>query len=213
NPELQAALGRLYGREGDLARTLQETKESRSEMGRSMAMAEARSRHAQRDAPMSPGDNGRSSDPSADAGAPTARGFAADALRLGQLIQADPHTQLAFTSVGGWDTHVNQGGARGALSNRLGSLGEGLESLVQGLGDAFEHTVIVVMSEFGRTVRQNGTGGTDHGRGNVMWLLGGPVAGGRVRGEWPGLDRSALADGRDLAVTSDFRGVLSPILQ
>ncbi|MFM8509800.1 MAG: DUF1501 domain-containing protein, partial [Betaproteobacteria bacterium] len=104
-------------------------------------------------------------------------------------------------------------GARGALSNRLGSLGEGLESLVQGLGDAFEHTVIVVMSEFGRTVRQNGTGGTDHGRGNVMWLLGGPVAGGCVRGEWPGLDRSALADGRDLAVTTDFRGVLSPILQ
>lgn len=216
NPELQAALGRLYGHEGDLARTLQEARESRSEMGRSMATAEARSRQAQREAQMSPGssgDNGRSSDPSADAGAPTARGFAADALRLGQLIQADPHTQLAFTSVGGWDTHVNQGGARGALANRLGSLGEGLESLVQGLGDAFEHTVIVVMSEFGRTVRQNGTGGTDHGRGNVMWLLGGPVAGGRVRGEWPGLDRSALADGRDLAVTSDFRGVLSPILQ
>lgn len=216
NPELQAALGRLYGREGELARTLQETRDSRSEMSRSMAMAEARSRQSRLDAQMNAGaaaDNGRSSDPSADAGAPTARGFAADALRLGQLIQADPHTQLAFTSVGGWDTHVNQGGARGALANRLGSLGEGLESLVQGLGDAFEHTVIVVMSEFGRTVRQNGTGGTDHGRGNVMWMLGGPVAGGQVRGAWPGLERSALVDGRDLAVTTDFRAVLSPILQ
>ncbi|MBM3389899.1 MAG: DUF1501 domain-containing protein [Betaproteobacteria bacterium] len=216
NPELQAALARLYASDGSLARTFQETTQSRIEMSRTMAAADARNRQARREAEMAaaaPGDNGRSSDPSADAGAPTARGFAADALRLGQLIQADPHTQLAFTSVGGWDTHVNQGGARGALANRLGSLGLGLESLIQGLGDALEHTVIVVMSEFGRTVRQNGTGGTDHGRGNVMWLLGGPVAGGHVRGEWPGLDRAALADGRDLAVTTDFRGVLSPVLQ
>jgi uncharacterized protein (DUF1501 family) len=215
-PELQAALGRLYGGDAALARTFVDTTQSRNEMSRAMASAEARHRQAKRETDMAGAagaDNGRSSDPSADAGAPTARGFAADALRLGQLIQADPHTQLAFTSVGGWDTHVNQGGARGALANRLSSLGEGLESLVVGLGDAFEHTVIVVMSEFGRTVRQNGAGGTDHGRGNVMWLLGGPVAGGRVHGPWPGLERAALADGRDLAVTTDFRGVISPILQ
>jgi uncharacterized protein (DUF1501 family) len=207
-PDMQAALAKLYGRDGALGRTFQETAEGRREITRSMAAAGAQE-HGQ----SAGGDNGRSSDPSADNGAPTARGFAADARRLGHLIQADPHTQLAFTSVGGWDTHVNQGGARGQLANRLASLGEGLESLIQGLGEAYARTVIVVMSEFGRTVRQNGTGGTDHGRGNVMWLLGAPVAGGRVLGDWPGLERSALQDGRDLAVTTDFRAVLAPVLQ
>ncbi len=210
SPEMQSALGRLYGREDamGMGRTFQETTEGRGEIQRRMAASGERSPRDARDM-----DNGRSRDPSADAGAPTARGFAGDALRLGRLIQADPQTQLAFTAVGGWDTHVNQGGARGQLANRLNSLGEGLEALVQGLGEGMRDTVIVVMSEFGRTVRQNGAGGTDHGRGNVMWLIGGPVAGGQVLGEWPGLERSALVDGRDLAVTTDFRAVLTPILR
>lgn len=208
DPALQATLARLYGQDRDMSRTFQDTTEGRSEIQRRMAAAGRAPGATTGDM-----DNGRSRDPSADAGAPTARGFAADALRLGQLIAADPQMQLAFTSVGGWDTHVNQGGARGQLANRLSALGEGLEALVQGLGDAFRDTIIVVMSEFGRTVRQNGTGGTDHGRGNVMWLLGGPVAGAQVLGEWPGLERSALVDGRDLAVTTDFRAVLTPILQ
>jgi uncharacterized protein (DUF1501 family) len=101
----------------------------------------------------------------------------------------------------------------GQLANRLASLGEGLDALSAGLGDAYKDTVIVVVSEFGRTLRQNGNGGTDHGRGNVMWLMGGPIAGGQVLGDWPGLDKSALADGRDLAVANDFRQVLSPVLQ
>ncbi len=208
NPSLQATLARLYGQDPDLARTFQETAEGRGEIQRRLAAAERNARAMAADT-----DNGRSRDPSADAGAPTARGFAADAGRLGQLIAADPHTQLAFTSVGGWDTHVNQGGARGQLANRLTALGDGLDALVRGLGDAFADTVIVVMSEFGRTVRENGTSGTDHGRGNAMWLLGGPVAGGQVLGEWPSLEDSALVDGRDLAVTTDFRAVLVPILQ
>jgi uncharacterized protein (DUF1501 family) len=81
------------------------------------------------------------------------------------------------------------------------------------LGTIADDTVIVSMTEFGRTARQNGNGGTDHGRGNVMWLMGGPIAGGQVLGDWPGLDKSALADGRDLAVANDFRQVLSPLLQ
>ena len=101
----------------------------------------------------------------------------------------------------------------GQLANRLASLGEGLEALAQGLGDSMKDSVIVVLSEFGRTLRQNGTGGTDHGRGNVIWLIGGPVAGGQVLGEWPGLDTAALVDGRDLAVTTDFRAVLRPLLR
>ncbi|MDI4634307.1 DUF1501 domain-containing protein [Pelomonas sp. V22] len=207
DPKMQAALDKLYGQDAAMARTYKDTTEGRGEMKRSMEAGEAR--RAQGGGGM----GGRSMDPSADNGAPSARSFAADARRLGQLIQADAHTQLAFTSVGGWDTHVNQGGAKGQLANRLASLGEGLEALAQGLGDSLKDTVIVVMSEFGRTVRQNGTGGTDHGRANVMWLLGGPVAGGQVMGDWPGLETSALADGRDLAVTTDFRAVLSPILQ
>ncbi|MFG6442022.1 DUF1501 domain-containing protein [Roseateles sp. LKC17W] len=199
NPQMQAGLAKLYAQDPALSATLRDTTEGRGEMARSMASG------------MAPGE--RSMDPTADAGAPSARSFAADALRLGTLIRKDPHTQLAFTAVGGWDTHVNQGAARGQLANRLASLGQGLDALATGLGDAYRDTVIVVASEFGRTVRQNGNGGTDHGRGNVMWLLGGPVAGGRVLGEWPGLDRAALADGRDLAVTTDFRQVLAAVLQ
>ncbi len=210
DPKMQAALDKLYGQDAAMARTYKDTTEGRGEMKRSMEAGEARRAQA---GGMGGGMGGRSMDPSADNGAPSARSFAADARRLGQLIQADTHTQLAFTSVGGWDTHVNQGGAKGQLANRLASLGEGLEALAQGLGDSLKDTVIVVMSEFGRTVRQNGTGGTDHGRANVMWLLGGPVAGGQVLGDWPGLEASALADGRDLAVSTDFRAVLSPILQ
>ncbi len=198
NPALQAGLARLYANDPVLNATLHDTTEGRGEMARSMAAVEREP---------------KSMDPSADAGAQSARSFAADARRLGQLIRKDAHTQLAFTSVGGWDTHVNQGGAQGQLANKLASLGLGLDALAAGLGDALQDTVIVVMSEFGRTVRQNGTGGTDHGRGNVMWLLGGPVAGGQVLGEWPGLDSAALADGRDLAVRTDFRQVLAPVLQ
>ncbi len=196
DPQMQAGLAKLYANDAQLSSTLRDTTQGRGEMSRSMA-----------------GGDGRSMDPSADAGAPSARSFAADARRLGTLIRKDAHTQLAFTAVGGWDTHVNQGAARGQLANRLASLGEGLDALSVGLGDTYKDTVIVVVSEFGRTLRQNGNGGTDHGRGNVIWLMGGPIAGGQMLGEWPGLDASALADGRDLAVRTDFRQVLSPLLQ
>lgn len=199
NPQLQAGLARLYANDAKLGSTLRDTTEGRGEIARSMAAGD--------------GATPNRMDPSADAGAPSARSFAADARRLGQLIRKDPHTQLAFTAVGGWDTHINQGAARGQLANRLTSLGQGLDALALGLGDSLKDTVIVVASEFGRTLRQNGNGGTDHGRGNVMWLLGGPVAGGQMLGDWPGLDAAALADGRDLAVQTDFRQVLSPLLQ
>lgn len=126
-------------------------------------------------------------------------------------MRGDNRIQLAFMAAGGWDTHANQGNARGQLANRLQPLGKGLADLANGLGNVLDDTVIVVMSEFGRTVRQNGNGGTDHGHGNVMWLLGGPVAGGEVHGSWPGLAEGALHEGRDLAVTTDFRGVLSAL--
>jgi uncharacterized protein (DUF1501 family) len=138
--------------------------------------------------------------------------FAQDAGRLGRLLRREPALRAAFLSVGGWDTHANQGGARGALAGRLQVLAAGLDALARGLDERLDDTVIVVMSEFGRTVRQNGTQGTDHGHANAMWLLGGGVAGGRVHGAWPGLEASARHEGRDLAVTTDFRQVIAQLL-
>lgn len=151
-------------------------------------------------------------DPGISPGAIPLSGVVRDAQRLGQLLRTQTDLEVGFVSVGGWDTHVNQGGARGQLANRLRQLGDGLDALARGLGPRLEHTVILVMSEFGRTVRQNGTQGTDHGHGNVLWLLGGPVQGGRVHGQWPGLESSALHEGRDLAVTTDFRQVIAQVL-
>ena len=116
----------------------------------------------------------------ANNGAPLPNGFPDDAARLAQLMRRDPNVQIAFLALGGWDTHVNQGGAKGQLANRLQPLGQGLAELATRLGPTFDDTTILVISEFGRTVRQNGTGGTDHGHGNVMWALGGNVAGGKV---------------------------------
>jgi uncharacterized protein (DUF1501 family) len=149
----------------------------------------------------------------ANNGAPLPNGFPDDAARLAKLMRNDGRVQLAFLALGGWDTHANQGNARGQLANRLAPLGTGLAALANGLGPVFNDTAVVVMSEFGRTVNQNGNGGTDHGHGNVMWVMGGNVAGGKVLGAWPGLDKSALYEGRDLAVTTDFRQVLAGVLE
>jgi uncharacterized protein (DUF1501 family) len=145
-------------------------------------------------------------------GAVPLAGLVQEAGRLGRLMRREPSMRAAFFSVGGWDTHTNQGNARGRLAGSLGALAQGLDALVRGLDDRLDDTVVLVMSEFGRTVRQNGTQGTDHGHGNAMWLLGGGVQGGRVHGEWPGLDRAALHEGRDLAITTDFRAVIAQVL-
>ncbi len=149
----------------------------------------------------------------ADRGAPLPNGFPDDAARLATLMRHEPKIQLAFVALGGWDTHANQGNGEGQLANRLRPLGEGLAILARQLGPMFDDTVVVVMSEFGRTVRQNGNAGTDHGHGNVMWLLGGGVAGGKVYGDWQGLGEPQLYEGRDLAVTTDFRSVLAQVGQ
>jgi uncharacterized protein (DUF1501 family) len=149
----------------------------------------------------------------ANAGAPLPNGFARDASQLGHLIRRDPGIQLAFLALGGWDTHVNQGAAQGQLANRLKPLAEGLATLARELGPTFADTTIVVMSEFGRTLEENGNGGTDHGHGNVMWVLGGRVRGAKVYGQWPGLEPEHRFQGRDLAVTTDFRHVLATVLR
>ena len=126
-------------------------------------------------------------------------------MQIAQLIKTDVGLEIAFADAGGWDTHVNQGSDQGQLAGRLDELGRALAAFAQDLGDRLADVVVLTMSEFGRTVRENGTGGTDHGHATAMFVLGGGVKGGRVLGRWPGLDPSARYEGRDLAVTTDFR--------
>jgi uncharacterized protein (DUF1501 family) len=129
------------------------------------------------------------------------------------LIARDSTIKVAFVALGGWDTHINQGSSTGQLANRLKGLGETVSALAQGLGSAYSDTAIIVMSEFGRTAHENGNTGTDHGHGNVMWVAGGNVAGGKIYGQWPGISGNELYEGRDLAITTDFRQVISTVLE
>jgi uncharacterized protein (DUF1501 family) len=141
------------------------------------------------------------------------RGRFADSLRqIAQLIKADIGVEVAFADIGGWDHHVNEVGARasaGQLAAKLGEFGDSLAAFHQDLGDRIEDVVLVTMSEFGRTAKENGNRGTDHGHANVMFVMGGPVQGGKVYGKWPGLAPEQLNEQRDLALTTDFRDVLS----
>jgi uncharacterized protein (DUF1501 family) len=142
-------------------------------------------------------------------GANYPRGRFGDALRqTAQLIKANLGVQIAFTDIGGWDHHVNEGSTEGQLANVLREFSQSIAAFWTDLGSLAEDTVVVTMSEFGRTAGENGNRGTDHGHANVMFVLGGPVRGGRVYGRWPGLDPSQLNEGRDLALTTDFRRVL-----
>ena len=142
-------------------------------------------------------------------GADYPRGGLGQALRqVAQLIKADLGVEVAFTDVGGWDHHVNEGSVQGQIANRLQELSQSMSAFWADLSDLAESTVVVTMSEFGRTARENGNRGTDHGHANVMFVMGGPVKGGRVYGRWPGLAPEQLNEGRDLALTTDFRRVL-----
>jgi uncharacterized protein (DUF1501 family) len=134
-------------------------------------------------------------------------------LQIAQLIKAGIGLEIAFTDTPGlaWDTHINQGNARGQLSNLLTQFSQSIAALYQDLGQRMDDVVILTMSEFGRTARENGTRGTDHGHANAMFILGGSVRGGRVHGEWPGLAPDKLYEGRDLALTTDFRDVFGEV--
>jgi uncharacterized protein (DUF1501 family) len=145
--------------------------------------------------------------PSAAADYPKGR-FGDSLKQLAQLIKANLGVQVAFADIGGWDHHVNEGSTQGQIANVLREFSQSLAAFWTDLGDLGEDTVVVTMSEFGRTARENGNRGTDHGHANVMFVIGGPVKGGRVYGRWPGLDQSQLYEGRDLAVTTDFRRVV-----
>ena len=154
----------------------------------------------------------KSANPAKYAPAPGAnypRGRFGESLKeLAQLIKANVGVQVAFADIGGWDHHVNEGSTQGQLANVLREFSQSLAAFWIDLGDLAEDTVVVTMSEFGRTARENGNRGTDHGHANVMFVLGGAVKGGKVYGRWPGLEPSQLYEGRDLAVTTDFRRVV-----
>jgi uncharacterized protein (DUF1501 family) len=130
---------------------------------------------------------------------------------IAQLIKANVGMEIAFADIGGWDTHVNQGGATGQLAARLGDFSQSIAALVTDLGDRMDNVVILTMSEFGRMARENGTGGTDHGHAGAMFAIGGSIKGGTVHGKWPGLAPEQLYEGRDLALTTDFRSVFSEV--
>jgi uncharacterized protein (DUF1501 family) len=131
--------------------------------------------------------------------------------QIAQLIKADVGLEIAFADVGGWDTHVNQGGATGQLANRLDDFSKSIAALTQDLGNRMADVTILTMSEFGRTAHQNGNGGTDHGHATAMFVIGGDVKGHKVHGKWPGLEPEQLNEGRDLALTTDFRSVFSEV--
>ncbi len=146
-------------------------------------------------------------------GARYPRGRLGRSLRqIAQLIRADLGIEIAFADVGGWDTHVNQGGSSGQLGNRLVELAESLAAFTRDLGERMADVAVLTMSEFGRTVAENGTTGTDHGHGTAMLVLGGDTRGGQVLGRWPGLAPAERFEGRDLAVTTDFRNLFGEVL-
>ena len=189
-PQVAMAFDRLYGKNDAIGQTYREGRVSRTELLKDL------------DAETKMANNG----------ATLPNGFPGDAQSLARLMARDPRIQLSVLAVGGWDTHINQGASQGQLARKLEQLGKGLVALQTGLGAAYQNTTIAVISEFGRTVKENGDGGTDHGHGNVMWLLGGAIHGGKVYGKWPGLEPEQRYQGRDLAVTTDFRDVLGTVL-
>lgn len=195
-PAVEQAFAQLYAGEGKLARAWRQSQQSHREVMGALS-----------------GDDLEREMQAANNGAPLPGGFAADAARLARLMRRDGRVQLAFMAVGGWDTHANQGSAAGQLASRLRPLGEGLAQMAQQLGPVLDDTVVVVMSEFGRTMRENGNRGTDHGHGTVYWVLGGSVRGGRIVGEQVRVERATLFQDRDLPVLNEYRAVLAGLFR
>jgi uncharacterized protein (DUF1501 family) len=138
--------------------------------------------------------------------------FGQSLMEIAELFKADVGLEVAFLDSGGWDHHVNEGGVQGQLANLLRDLGQGIAAFHQDMGDRMGDVVFVSMSEFGRTAHENGNHGTDHGHANCMFVMGGDIKGGRVYSRWPGMSQGQLYEGRDLAVTTDYRSVLGEIV-
>ena len=136
--------------------------------------------------------------------------FGQGLLQMSQLIKADIGLEVGFLDIGGWDTHANQ---TGQLNQRLREFGESLAAFYRDLGDRMRNVVVLTMTEFGRSIKQNGSGGTDHGHASALFVMGGPVKGRKVYGKWPGLATEQLFEGRDLALTTDFRDVFAEVLR
>jgi uncharacterized protein (DUF1501 family) len=147
----------------------------------------------------------------ASRGAITARGFELEAARIARLLREQ--YRVGFVDIGGWDTHVGEGGAQGTLANNLQNLGRGLQTLAESMGPAWQETVVVVISEFGRTFRENGNFGTDHGHGSAYWVLGGGIDGGRIAGEQVAVTQESLFQNRDFPVLNDYRSLLGGIFK
>lgn len=191
----------MYGGRGDdLGKAFADGKAARTKVDSIMRQAAAEEEPMTREQMM------------ANRGALTPRSSPEFGKQLATLMTKDPSIQVAFIDFGGWDTHVREGAEEGQLANHLKPLAAGLADLARGLGPVYNNTTIIVMSEFGRTARENGNGGTDHGHGNVLWMLGGGISGGKVYGKWGGLSDNALNEARDLPTTTDFRAVLTSIL-
>jgi uncharacterized protein (DUF1501 family) len=138
--------------------------------------------------------------------------FATGMMQIAQLIKAEVGLEVACVDVGGWDTHSNEGGAQGQLARLLGEFGQTLAAFYNDLGDRTKNVTVVTMSEFGRRAQENGSGGTDHGHANAMFLLGGGIKGGKVYGDWPTLAADKLAAPGDLALTTDYRDILAELV-
>ena len=190
NPQLEKKFTQLYATHPELAAQFQQAVSARSEM---VADLQAEMTDSAR-------------------GAPNSDAFMNMSEKVAHMLRHDSQMQLVFMDVGGWDTHIAQGNAKGQLAGKLEKFGQGLDTLIRGLGPAYANTAILILSEFGRTVAENGNKGTDHGHGNVAWLLGGKVQGGKVYGRWPGLEHEQLWQGRDLAVTTDFRAIIGGVV-
>jgi uncharacterized protein (DUF1501 family) len=139
------------------------------------------------------------------------KGFELSAQRVGILMRNQ--FNLGFVDVGGWDTHVNEGGADGYLANRIGELGRGLALLADTLGPEWNNTIVIVVSEFGRTFRENGDHGTDHGHGSVYWAMGGGIRGGQIAGKQVAVTQANLFQDRDWPVLNDYRALIGGVLQ
>jgi uncharacterized protein (DUF1501 family) len=196
-PRVRSVFDDLYAADERLGGDYQDGQRSRSDIAQTLSMKEEMRL--------------------ADGGAPSPTGFSKTATAIASLIRGKnrpgqpAQVKAVFASLGGWDTHVNQGAEKGQLAGKLIPLGDGLALLMQQLGPNLNRTSIVVMSEFGRTVKENGNRGTDHGHGNVLWVLGGGVQGGKVYGDWAGLKSNQLFEGRDLPVTTDYRDVMASL--
>ncbi len=199
NDRTREAIMKLYAGQDDLSRTFRAGAESRMQTAQTLSDS------------MAPSGPDSAQMLAANNGAGSAQGLLLDAQHLGTLMRQNRQLKLSFLSAGGWDTHANQGSVTGGLANSLGNLAAALVQLRRDFSQP--NDVVLVCSEFGRTTKENGTRGTDHGHGNALWLMGNAVQGGRWHGAWDGLAQGNLHEGRDLPVHHDFRAVFAQVLR